>query len=64
MNWGEPNENQGAGDDHQYSSELFYRLMLGKRFNLTADLQYLKNPVANPDDDSIWVLGARGRLAF
>lgn len=64
LNWGEPNENQGVGDDEQYSSELFYRLMLGKRFNLTADLQYLKNPAYNPDADTIWVIGARGRLAF
>lgn len=64
LNWGEPNENQGAGDDHQYSSELFYRLMLGKRFNLTGDLQYIKDPAIDSDRDSIWVLGFRGRLAF
>ncbi len=64
LNWGEPNENQGAGDDSQYTGELFYRLLLGKRFNLTADLQYIRDPVANPDADSVWVFGARGRLAF
>lgn len=64
LNWGEPNENQGAGDDHQYSSELFYCLMLGKRFNLTGDLQYIRDPAIDPDRDSIWVLGFRGRLAF
>ena len=64
INWGKPNENQGVGDDSQYSSELFYRLMLGKRFNLTADLQYQKNPAFNTDADTIWVIGARGRLAF
>jgi porin len=64
LNWGKPNENQGAGDDTQYAGELFYRLMLGRRFNLTADLQYIRDPAANPDDDSIWVFGARGRLAF
>lgn len=64
LNWGVPNENQGAGDDDQYAGELFYRLMLGRRFNLTADLQYLRNPALDPDRESIWVLGFRGRLAF
>ena len=64
LNWGKPNKNQDAGDDPQYTGELFYRLMVGKRLNLTADLQYLRNPAANPDADSIWVFGARGRLAF
>jgi porin len=64
LNWGEPNENQGAGDDAQYASELFYRLLIGKRFNLTADLQYIREPAIDPDRDSIWVLGFRGRLAF
>jgi porin len=64
LNWGQPNPNQGAGDDDQYTAELFYRLLVGKRLQLTADVQYLKDPAANPVDDSLWVLGARGKLAF
>jgi porin len=64
LNWGEPNPNQGAPDEDQYSAELFYRLMVGKRLQITADLQYLKDPAANLAEDSIWILGTRGRLAF
>jgi porin len=64
LNWGQPNPNQGAGDDDQYTAELFYRLLVGKRLQLTADVQYLKDPAANTEEDSIWVLGARGKLAF
>ena len=63
LNLGEPNENQGAGTDTQYASELFYRLQVGKRLQLTADLQYVKAPAASPRS-SIWVVGARGRIAF
>jgi hypothetical protein len=37
---------------------------VGKRINLTADLQYLKDPAANPFESSIWVWGLRGRIAF
>jgi porin len=63
LNWGEPNENQGAGTDSQYAGELFYRLQVGKRVQLTADLQYVKDPAASTRS-SIWVAGARARLAF
>jgi porin len=64
LNWGEPNPNQGAGTKSQYAAELFYRLLVGKRLNLTADLQYIRDPAANPFESSIWVGGLRGRLAF
>ena len=64
LNWGEPNPNQGAGDDAQYAAEVFYRMLVGQRLNLTADLQYIQDPVINPREDSIWVFGLRARLAF
>ncbi len=64
LNWGKPNPNQGALDRDQYTAELFYRLLVGKRLSLTADLQYLKDPAADPVENSLWVAGLRGRLAF
>jgi porin len=64
LNWGKPNPNQGAGDDAQYAAEVFYRLLVGKRINLTADLQYIKDPAINTAESSIWIIGARGRFAF
>ena len=64
LNWGEPNPNQGVGTDAQYAAEVFYRLLIGKRLNLTADLQYVRDPAINPSESSIWVFGARGRWAF
>jgi porin len=63
FNWGEPNENQGAGTASQYASEVFYRYQVGKRLQLTADLQYIKDPAASTES-SIWLTGLRGRLAF
>jgi porin len=64
LNWGKPNPNQGLGSDAQTAAEVFYRLLVGKRLNLTADLQYIRDPAINPAESSIWVLGARARLAF
>jgi porin len=64
LNWGRPNPNQGAGDDAQYAAEVFYRFLLGKRLNLTADLQYIRDPAINPTASSTWVFGVRARWAF
>jgi len=64
LNWGKPNPNQGVGTDAQHAAEIFYRLLIGKRLNLTADLQYIKDPAINTAESSIWVIGARGRFAF
>ncbi len=64
VNWGKPNPNQGAGSDAQYAAEVFYRLLVGKRLNLTADLQYISDPAINPTASNIWVFGMRGRLSF
>ena len=48
----------------QYAAAVFYRLLVGKRLNLTADLQYIRDPAINPLENTIWVFGLRGRLAF
>lgn len=65
FNWGRPNSDTFRGGlDDQYTSELFYRFAIGRRFTLTADLQHLRNPALNRDENAIWMIGARGRLAF
>jgi len=65
LNWGEPNESTFApGLDDQYTAEVFYRWNVSREIALTPDLQYLKNPALNPDQDSIWVFGLRARLAL
>jgi len=53
-----------VGNDAQYGTEIFYRLMVGKRLNLMAYLQYLRDPAINSTANNIWVLRLRGRLAF
>jgi porin len=65
FNWGEPNESTfGPRLDDQYTLEFFYRWQIAREIAVTPDLQYLKNPALNPDQDSIWVFGLRARLAF
>jgi hypothetical protein len=31
---------------------------------MTGDVQYIQVPAINPDEDSIWMFGLRGRAAF
>jgi len=64
-NWGEPNESTWApGLDDQHTLEAFYRIQLWKEFAITPDIQYVRNPALNPEDDKLWVIGLRARLAF
>jgi porin len=64
-NWGEPNESTWVpGLDDQHSLEAFYRIQLWKELAITPDIQYIRNPALNPGDNTLWVFGLRGRLAF
>ena len=65
VNCGEPNSAVfGSGLNDQYTAEAFFRWQLSKEFVVTPNLQVLVNPALNPDEDSIWVLGLRARLAL
>ena len=64
-NWGVPNESSwGPGLDKQHTFETFYRIQLWKEIAITPDIQYIRNPALNSDDDSLWIFGLRARLAF
>jgi len=65
LNWGEPSDTTFApGLDTQTSMELYYRIQLFKELAITPDLQYIKNPALNPDENSLWVFGLRARFVF
>jgi porin len=64
-NWGVPNESGwGSGLDDQHTLEVFYRIQVWKEIAVTPDIQYIRNPALNPNDDTLWVFGLRVRLAF
>jgi len=65
FSWGEPNETTFGSDlDDQYAIELFSRLQLMRNFQLTPDIQYIRNPARNPEANHSWVVGLRARLVF
>jgi porin len=65
FNWGDPNSSTvGPGLKDQYTFEVFYRWQALRILALTFDVQYLKDPALNPDEDEAWVFGLRARLAM
>lgn len=61
MTWSRPAPN--ALDD-QGAVDLYYRVQLTPRVAVTPIVQLVIDPVRNPDEDAVWVLGIRSRLAF
>jgi porin len=65
FNWGQANESTFASDlPDQYGVEWFYRFQLADELAITPNLQYLRNPALDPDQDSVWVVGLRARFAL
>jgi porin len=48
----------------QYIMEAFYRWHLTPNLAFTPNVQMIVNPALNPDEDTLWVFGLRGRLTF
>ena len=65
LNWSRPSEDVfGPGLDDQYTADIYYRFQLLKVLTITPDVQFLVNPVLNPDESTIWVFGLRARLTI
>jgi porin len=61
LTWTRPSN--GALDD-QGALDAFYRVQLSPRFAVTPTLQLIIDPVRNPDEDVVVVLGIRTRFEF
>ena len=61
FSWAEPNI---PDSKDQWTMELFYRYQLTRRLAFTPDVQWIRNPTLNPDKNSIWYFGLRGRISL
>ena len=65
LSWGEPNSSTfGSGLKDQYAAELFFRWQVSREVAITPTVSYFKNPALNPDENSIWMMGLRLRMAL
>lgn len=61
LNWGQPPQ---SGLDAQTTGEFFYRLQLAENLAITPNLQLLRDPALNAEEDAVWVTGLRIRLTL
>ncbi len=60
LNWAQANGLPG----NQATLEAFYRFSISPGLQITPSIQYIKNPLLNPAQSSITVLGLRARVVF
>ncbi|MEM8773793.1 MAG: carbohydrate porin [Pseudomonadota bacterium] len=60
LNWAEGNGTSGT----QFTAELFYRFSISPGLQITPSIQFIDNPLLNPAESSITLLGLRARLVF
>lgn len=60
LNWAEANGVPGS----QTTAELFYRFSISPGLQITPSIQYIHNPLMNPGQSSITLLGLRARVVF
>ncbi|CAK2049659.1 porin [Vibrio crassostreae] len=68
LNWAEVNGDSFAADakaisgsTEQWTAEIYYNMQFGDHFQITPDIQYIKDPVFS-NESSAWVFGIRARV--
>lgn len=59
--WGEPSND---ALQEQFTGEVYYRFQILDNIAITPSIQFVKNPVANPDKTTVTALGLRLRFTF
>ncbi len=60
LNWAEAK----GFDDTQFTTEAFYRFNISPDFQITPSIQYIRDPLLNPGQDDLTILGLRARIVF
>ena len=50
------------GDEHHF--EAYYQLHVNENLSISPDVQWVRNPNGDTDNDDVWVFGIRGTLSF
>lgn len=60
LNWAEGN----GIDGRQFTAEAFYRFSISPNLQITPSVQFIDNPLLDPSQSSITLLGLRARVLF
>ena len=61
FNWADPGS---VFSKDQFTAEAFYRITVSPNLAVTPSIQHIINPLLDPSQDSITILGLRGRVAM
>jgi len=60
--WKDANSGINSGNEHHM--ELYYNFKVSDHLNISPDIQWVKNPNGDSENDDIWVFGIRAQLSF
>lgn len=60
FNWAEAKDI----DETQFTTEAFYRFNISRDFQITPSIQYISDPLLNPGQKDLTILGLRARIVF
>ncbi|MBU1950425.1 MAG: carbohydrate porin [Candidatus Eisenbacteria bacterium] len=62
--WKDVDQMNGINSSDEHHVELYYRFKVSKQLNLSLDIQRVKNPNSDRENDDVWALGMRVQLFF
>ena len=54
----------GINTGNEHHVEAYYNFKAGKYLNISPDIQWIRNPNGDRDNDDVWVFGMRAQLSF
>ena len=62
--WKDVDRGNGINTGDEHHVELYYNLKVNDHLNISPDIQWVKNPNGDRDNDDVWAFGIRAQLSF
>lgn len=62
--WKDVDRTNGINSANEHHVELYYNLKVNEHLNISPDIQWVKNPNGDSDNDDVWAFGLRAQLSF
>lgn len=62
--WKDVDRSNGINTGDEHHVELYYNLKVNDHLNISPDIQWVKNPNGDRDNDDVWAFGIRAQLSF
>lgn len=62
--WKDVDRTSGINSADEHHVELYYNLKVNDHLNISPNIQWVKNPNGDSDNDDVWAFGLRAQLSF